>query len=86
MKYMGDHPDRKSRVANEFTDKIFTAPINQVFIFDSQNMIIIISFAITILILLPLLSSNNNNFQQHLLYDHNLHLVITILLSVSSFP
>uniref|UniRef100_A0A0B6ZRN5 MyTH4 domain-containing protein n=1 Tax=Arion vulgaris TaxID=1028688 RepID=A0A0B6ZRN5_9EUPU len=29
MKYMGDHPDRKSRVANEFTDKIFTAPISQ---------------------------------------------------------
>lgn len=54
MKYMGDHPDRKSRVANEFTDKIFTAPINQVLVFDSL-IIIVTSFAITILILLPLL-------------------------------
>ncbi|XP_035827560.1 myosin-VIIa [Aplysia californica] len=28
LKYMGDHPSRRSRVANEFTDQIFGSPIN----------------------------------------------------------
>ncbi|XP_070213118.1 myosin-VIIa-like [Littorina saxatilis] len=27
LKYMGDHPSRKSRIANEFTDQIFEAPL-----------------------------------------------------------
>lgn len=41
---MGDHPSKRSRIANEFTDQIFTSPITNVRKFEN---ILVIAFYFT---------------------------------------